>query len=66
MANNTLRYLIELGLNDKATAAARRFDQQLLVVENHARQVNQSLQDSTNGMESKFNMLGNSINQITR
>lgn len=43
MANNTLRYLIELGLNDKATAAARRFDQQLLVVENHARQVNQSL-----------------------
>ena len=66
MANNTLRYLIELGLNDKATAAARRFDQQLLVVENHARQVNQSLQDSTNGMDSKFNMLGNSINQITR
>lgn len=66
MANNTLKYLIELGLNDKATAAARRFDQQLLVVENHARQVNESLRDSTNGMESKFNMLGNSINQITR
>ena len=53
-------------MNDKATAAARRFDQQLLVVENHARQVNESLRDSTNGMESKFNMLGNSINQITR
>lgn len=66
MANNTLKYLIELGLNDKATAAARRFDQQLLVVESHARQVNESLRDSTNGMESKFNMLGNSINQITR
>ena len=66
MANNTLKYLIELGLNDKATAAARRFDQQLLVVENHARQVNESLRDSTNGMESKFNMLGDSINQITR
>lgn len=66
MANNTLKYLIELGLNDKATAAARRFDQQLLVVENHARQVNESLRDSTNGIESKFNMLGNSINQITR
>lgn len=66
MANNTLRYLIELGLNDKATAAARRFDQQLLVVENHARQVNESLRNSTDGMESKFNMLGNSINQITR
>lgn len=66
MANNALKYLIELGLNDKATAAARRFDQQLLVVESHARQVNESLRASTNGMESKFNMLGNSINQITR
>ena len=66
MANNALKYLIELGLNDKATAAARRFDQQLLVVESHARQVNESLRNSTNGMESKFNMLGNSINQITR
>ena len=66
MANNALKYLIELGLNDKATAAARRFDQQLLVVESHARQVNESLRNSTNGMESKFDMLGNSINQITR
>lgn len=66
MANNTLKYLIELGLNDKATAAARRFDQQLLVVENHARQVNGSLRATTEGMESKFDMLGNSINQITR
>lgn len=66
MANNALKYLIELGLNDKATAAARRFDQQLLVVENHARQVNGSLRATTEGMESKFDMLGNSINQITR